>query len=150
MLCGLRAAPPASRSRVANPTRQSVLSGLCCPLTHFYFLTSSFFLWLMQMPEPQPWVPLYLSLSAGASLGCVFPWQQQIVRCTRRWPQQVTASTAACVSTAVSSYCAHLCIRPFFSTELEKTLRGHSVHLLPSAGSLITNPFLTDVCHVCS
>lgn len=37
MLCGLRAAPPAFRSRVANPTRQSVLSGLCCPLTHLFF-----------------------------------------------------------------------------------------------------------------
>lgn len=92
MLCGLRAAPPASRSRVANPTRRSVLSGLCCPFTHFYFLASSFSLWLMQVPEQPPGYPC-----PCPSLGCAC--SSAATDCQLQWPQQ-QASTGGCVSTA--------------------------------------------------
>lgn len=55
-------------------------------------------------------VPVLGRTLPGMSL---FLRQQQIVSCTRRWPQQVTASTAAVSAQQLSSYYGHLRIRPF-------------------------------------
>lgn len=49
----------------------------------------------------------------------------------------------------VSGYYGHLRIRPLFDTELEKTLRGHSVHPLPLRRIRDNQP-LPDRCLSCS